>query len=323
MADSFDALPPNVLALVLKFVAIADHRAATSLESTCKRINFASASYLVWLDVARHLGVDDCESALCLSSACHAISLDESGIAALPIGDESIFDAADASPVHVNCARFVAPFDRTVRQALQHIYERIGGAAPICARRNAVCRELVMHWRPFFLSTLVRDGSFPTIEGFYTALYGWHGVELVWIDRQGWRIRGIKLTGDPNVPAGEVSIDLLLTRDLGRALGRIRLAERGFRSPHWGTAFASHIAPTLDLEWAQRDQFAFSPCSARDALIRWTLVDPARWDQQHDLHRLQFDKLPQRVRDEFQRLQQQQPHQQHPPEANKSSPSQR
>jgi hypothetical protein len=306
MVDSLDDLPPNVLALILKFVAIADHASATSLESTCKRVNFASASYLVWLDVARIFGVDDCESAQCLSSACHAISLAESDIAALPVGGDSMFDAADASPVHVNCARFVAPFDRTVRVALQQIYERIGGAAAICARRNAVCRELVMHWRPMFLSTPERDGSLPAIEGFYTALYGWHGVELVWIERQGWRIRGIKLTGDPNVPAGEVSIDLLLARDLGRALGRVRLAERGFRAPHWGVAFASHIARTIDLEWAERDQFAFTPCTALDALVRWTVIDLARWDQQHSLHRLQFERLPQRVRDEFQRLQQQQ-----------------
>lgn len=297
-----DRLPPNVLALLLKHVALLDHESATSFESTCKRVSRVSAEYLVWLDVATAFSVADCEAALCLSPACRAISLAESELAALPIGDDSMFDNAAHSPVHVSFARFVAPFNRTVRAQLVAVYERICGAAATCARRNAVCRELVLHWRPLIA---IEPRYMPLkIEGFYTARYGSHGTELVWLERDGWRLRALKLTGDPNVPAGEVSLDLLLARDVGRALGRVRLAEAGFRAPFWGVAFAATVVRVLDIEWAEQDRFVFYPCASANAFQWWTLAPLTGHDAAPvGVHRLPFDRLPQRVRDEFQRVQ--------------------
>jgi hypothetical protein len=90
----------------------------------------------------QRLGVADCESALCLSHACRAISLGESDIAALPVGDDIMFDDADASPVHVNCARFVAPFDRTVRAQLSRSTPR-SAAQRQPARAATLC---VANW---------------------------------------------------------------------------------------------------------------------------------------------------------------------------------
>jgi len=89
--------------------------------------------------------------------------------------------------------------------------------------------------------------------GLYLGAFGPHGPELLLLRRSLWDdgeecIQGIKLTGDVNVPAGEVSFRVKVGRkhrlesrgvypeDLGiaaRYQGQGRVAEQGFRDPHW------------------------------------------------------------------------------------------
>ena len=58
-----------------------------------------------------------------------------------------------------------------------------------------------------------------------------HGEEILEIAPEGGELVATKITGDPNVPAGQVSfrVEMLWRNGTGRG----RIAETGYRNPRW------------------------------------------------------------------------------------------
>ncbi|XP_073911611.1 F-box only protein 31 isoform X3 [Castor canadensis] len=44
--------------------------------------------------------------------------------------------------------------------------------------------------------------------GLFKGTYGSHGLEIVMLSFHGWRARGTKITGDPNIPAGQQTVEI-------------------------------------------------------------------------------------------------------------------
>ena len=66
----------------------------------------------------------------------------------------------------------------------------------------------------------------------WSADFGPHGKEYVLVERHGYELKLLKLTGDPNVPRGQYSVQATIASDLSYAVGKITLAEAGFQNPH-------------------------------------------------------------------------------------------
>ncbi|XP_041453897.1 F-box only protein 31-like [Lytechinus variegatus] len=52
--------------------------------------------------------------------------------------------------------------------------------------------------------------NMPIQPGIFKGTYGGHGIELIYVTYDGNRIKGIKISGDPNVPATKVSLEVHL-----------------------------------------------------------------------------------------------------------------
>ncbi len=72
--------------------------------------------------------------------------------------------------------------------------------------------------------------------GVWRGLYGAHGWEYVSVTQHGFDLHAVKLTGDPNVPAGQETFHMRLQCDLRFGGGTIQLADHGFVNPRRGPA---------------------------------------------------------------------------------------
>ena len=79
-----------------------------------------------------------------------------------------------------------------------------------------------------------RFSSSLTCVGQFEGDYGPHGKEYVYVTRRGYLLQGLKITGDPNVPRGVVSFEVLLSADGMYGMGKICLADDQFRNQHFG-----------------------------------------------------------------------------------------
>ena len=141
--------------------------------------------------------------------------------------DDNLADCDDAELLY--------DIDHVIDQCEEYRNDRFRAYRDFCnvsqtaARRNAYCR----------LIYIVRNrmGLLPFVDqsGMYSAVYGGHGLELVWIDMSdGVHMSAIKLIGDPNVPAGATSFDaLMLSGTAGLAVARLHLALDGFTNDRW------------------------------------------------------------------------------------------
>lgn len=99
---------------------------------------------------------------------------------------------------------------------------------------------------PLALAEIVDDDV--DLNGRWRGRFGPHGDEIVAISQEGDRITAKKVTGDKNVPAGEVTFRARLEGWGGPGEGQI--AERGFRNarfvPGW---FALLGRDKISFEW--------------------------------------------------------------------------
>lgn len=72
--------------------------------------------------------------------------------------------------------------------------------------------------------------------GVWKGHYGPHGWEFLHVMQRGFVMWAVKLTGDPNVPAGAETFRLTLDCEFRLGAGRIQLADHGFRDPRFGVA---------------------------------------------------------------------------------------
>ena len=69
------------------------------------------------------------------------------------------------------------------------------------------------------------------LVGRWSGDFGPHGEEIVEIAPEGEELVATKITGDPNVPAGQVSFRVVMLWRHGTGQGQI--AETGYRNPRW------------------------------------------------------------------------------------------
>jgi len=80
----------------------------------------------------------------------------------------------------------------------------------------------------------IRFHRVPNLSGIWLSYYSGHGLEVIKVEQKGYLITATKLKGDLNVPTGKITFQVIFRNDCTAALGKIQLAEVGFRNPHWG-----------------------------------------------------------------------------------------
>jgi len=93
--------------------------------------------------------------------------------------------------------------------------------------------------RPARLATAMREwveAERLNLSGDWFGLYGGHGLELVRVTQRGYLLTTVKLRGDVNVPTGKPTFEMVMRRSGRRGIGRIHLADPGYRNAHWGFA---------------------------------------------------------------------------------------
>lgn len=99
---------------------------------------------------------------------------------------------------------------------------------------------------PLGLAEIVDDDV--DLNGRWIGSYGPHGDEIIEISQDGPDIVARKVTGDPNVPAGEVTFRARLEGWGGPGEGRI--ADRGFRNARYVPGFFSILGRNrVAFEW--------------------------------------------------------------------------
>ncbi|PRP85873.1 hypothetical protein PROFUN_06147 [Planoprotostelium fungivorum] len=88
------------------------------------------------------------------------------------------------------------------------------------------------------------------VSGYYSANYGIHGDEIVYINHNGFNLDGVKIIGDRNVPAGKPTFSIRLLKDQIHGRGAQHLADIGYLNPRWGRAtFAMADRNLLVVRW--------------------------------------------------------------------------
>jgi hypothetical protein len=91
------------------------------------------------------------------------------------------------------------------------------------------------HWLADWRSVLGES------HGFFRATYGPHGEELLFAELDGYTLRMTKLTGDGNVPGGQVTFEAIGDARLVYFVGRQHLADDGFQRDWWIPALVERM----------------------------------------------------------------------------------
>jgi hypothetical protein len=289
-----DLLPSNVLAAVLYHTIVHDVASGLRFESTCRSVLRASANYLVWRDVAALHDLVELETAQMLPYVGY-LELEGAGVGHLPEFSDSDFEAStEPLPAVLAASLELAP--PAASEGLVAVYS-LSGCGQTSARRNATLREICLRMR--------RAGG--RLDGFWMGEYGSHGTEIVYLEQRGWRATARKLVGDPNVPSGEITVDVLLDWTLQRAVGRLRLADHGFRHARWGLLFADEClsrrsggdGDELRFCWFAGDLVLRRVSAAEAAQVINEALPHESWLD--GTHRLPLARMPAEAREAFRR----------------------
>ena len=92
------------------------------------------------------------------------------------------------------------------------------------------------------------------ITGTFSAVYSAHGLEQVQVTQSGYILRGVKITGDVNVPAGKTTFVVRLNEEYSAGQGKMQLARTHYRNPCFSTSFAREISKEkFTLRWRHSD----------------------------------------------------------------------
>jgi hypothetical protein len=287
-----DRLPPNVLAAVLHHALVHDIASGLRLESTCRAMLRSSAEYLVWRDVAALHDLVELETAQMLPGVGFS-ELEGAGLGHLPEFGDSAFEAStEPLPAVLAASLELAPPAASERLVSMYC---LSGCGRTSARRNATLREICLRMR--------RAGG--RLDGLWMGEYGSHGAEIVYVEQRGWRATARKLVGDPNVPSGQVTVDVLFDWTLQRAVGRLRLADHGFRHARWGLLFADECLSRhsgrdeLRFFWFAGDMLLRRVSAAEAAQVINEALPHASWLD--GTHRLPLARMPAEAREAFRR----------------------
>eukprot|EP01127_Copromyxa_protea_P015958 TRINITY_DN4673_c0_g1_i2.p1 TRINITY_DN4673_c0_g1~~TRINITY_DN4673_c0_g1_i2.p1 ORF type:complete len:245 (-),score=40.61 TRINITY_DN4673_c0_g1_i2:316-1050(-) len=106
-------------------------------------------------------------------------------------------------------------------------------------------------WKRTFLDC----SPIPDLSGTWRSIYGSHGEEFIKIEHVGYQVVATKLKGDVNVPATKRTFEMTLLQDSCGlyGIGRIHLADRGYRNPRWGFSTICVKSPReIELCWYGR-----------------------------------------------------------------------
>lgn len=88
------------------------------------------------------------------------------------------------------------------------------------------------------------------LNGEWIGDYGRHGFEKLRIYQKGYDVTAIKLTGDENVPAGQVTWKMTLDINQNKGKGFMQIAETGYKNPTWVTSYLNVVdRNSLQITW--------------------------------------------------------------------------
>ena len=94
------------------------------------------------------------------------------------------------------------------------------------------------------------------LNGYWIGDYGRHGKEIIEIYQKGYEVIAKKITGDENVPAGEIIWKMTLDKNFKKGKGFMQVAEIGYKNPAWVTAYLDIIdCNSLQITWFIYDNF--------------------------------------------------------------------
>jgi len=94
------------------------------------------------------------------------------------------------------------------------------------------------------------------LNGYWIGDYGRHGKEIINIYQKGYEVIARKITGDENVPAGEITWKMTLDKDFKMGKGFMQVAEIGYKNAAWVTAYLEIIDyNSLQITWFIYDNF--------------------------------------------------------------------
>ena len=106
--------------------------------------------------------------------------------------------------------------------------------------------QTLTNWKSLYILCHMRID----LNGYWVGDYGRHGKELIHITQKGYEVIARKITGDENVPAGQIAWRMKLNRNLMKGKGFMQVAEIGHKNATWVTSYLDIIDQnSLQITW--------------------------------------------------------------------------
>lgn len=143
---------------------------------------------------------------------------------------------------HVDSSCTMEEEQQPMQESMTDIQEQILREASIQLR----------NWKGLYILCYLKIN----LTGYWVGDYGRHGKELVKIEQKGYEVIASKVTGDENVPAGQITWRMTLDKNLTRGKGFMQVAEIGYNNPAWVTAYINVLDKnSIQVTWFVFDHF--------------------------------------------------------------------